>query len=181
MTLQQRISALITAVGADIKALYTAIGSLASLTTTNKTSLVLATNELVTKIGNLTTLTTTEKSNLVGAINEIAASISGFATINDTAASGTTTYSSTKIDSQIATAITALLNGADASNDTLKELADRITAAVAADAGAVSAIAVQSFTAPQKAQARTNIDAYGSVELGNPDTDLAALYATAKA
>jgi hypothetical protein len=40
---------------------------------------------------------------------------------------------------------------------------------------------VQSFTAPQKLQARENIDAYGSVELGDPDTDLAALYTTAKA
>lgn len=179
------MSAYITAVGADIKALYTRIGTLASLNTTAKTDLVVAINEVLANEGTLASLSTTAKSSLVAAINEIFTSAAGKATINDTTQSASTTFSSNKINSeissQIATALTGLINGADGSNDTLKELADRITAAVAADAGAVSAIASQSFTAPQKAQARTNIDAYGSVELGNPDTDLAALYVTAKA
>lgn len=47
------------------------IGDLTSLTTTVKTSLVLAINELDAEIGDLTSLTTTEKSTLVGAINEL--------------------------------------------------------------------------------------------------------------
>lgn len=47
------------------------IGSLASLTTTIKTSVVNAINEVVTNIGNLTLLATTAKDSIVNAINEI--------------------------------------------------------------------------------------------------------------
>lgn len=47
------------------------IGTLSSLNTTDKTSVVNATNEVNTKVGSLATLTTTEKSSAVGAINEI--------------------------------------------------------------------------------------------------------------
>jgi len=54
------------------------VGSLATLTTTTKSSVVGAINEIVTalndvaeNIGNLSTLTTTEKTNIVGALNEI--------------------------------------------------------------------------------------------------------------
>lgn len=60
-----------TMMATDVK-----IGSLASLTTTTKTSVQAALNELVTNIGTLASLTTTEKTNLVGAINEVSASIS---------------------------------------------------------------------------------------------------------
>lgn len=155
-TLQQRLNLLIAQLGADHKSQDTKIGTLASLSTTAKASLVASINEIVTALNAKTT-------------------------INDSASSGTQTWSSNKIGTEISAAITALINGSDSANDTLKELADRITAAVTADAGAVSAISVQSFTAPQKTQARANIDAYGSVELGNPDTDLVALYNTAKA
>ena len=47
------------------------IGALSSLTTTQKTSLVLAINELVTNAGALSNLTTSAKTNLVSAINEL--------------------------------------------------------------------------------------------------------------
>ena len=45
------------------------VGALASLTTSVKTSIVNAINEIVTNIGTLSTLTTTTKSSIVGAIN----------------------------------------------------------------------------------------------------------------
>lgn len=60
------------------------IGTLASLSTTDKTDLVTAINEVLgiangaeesTAIGTLASLTTTEKSNLVGALNEVRAAL----------------------------------------------------------------------------------------------------------
>lgn len=55
--------------GVDTNA--TAIGTLANLDTTVKSSLVAATNEVVGKIGNLTNLTTDSKTDIVSAINSI--------------------------------------------------------------------------------------------------------------
>lgn len=47
------------------------IGTLSSLTTTEKSNLVSATNEVNSKTGNLSNLNTTNKSDLVNAINEV--------------------------------------------------------------------------------------------------------------
>ena len=58
------------------KTLADRIGTLSSLLTTAKTSLVNAVNELFNKIGDLADLDTTEKTNVVGAINEINAGLS---------------------------------------------------------------------------------------------------------
>ena len=48
-----------------------AIGGLENLTTSNKTSVVAAVNELDSDIGDKFTLSTTEKGSLVGAVNEL--------------------------------------------------------------------------------------------------------------
>lgn len=48
-----------------------AIGGLENLTTSNKTSVVAAVNELDSDIGDKSTLSTTEKGSLVGAVNEL--------------------------------------------------------------------------------------------------------------
>jgi hypothetical protein len=61
----------------EIIGLVNGIGTLSSLSTTNKTNLVNAVNELVTKIGNLTSLTTTAKISLVLAVNEIVSRLDG--------------------------------------------------------------------------------------------------------
>ena len=58
------------------KTLADRIGTLSSLLTKAKTSLVNAVNELFNKIGDLADLDTTEKTNVVGAINEINAGLS---------------------------------------------------------------------------------------------------------
>ena len=58
------------------KTLADRIGTLSSLLTTAKTSLVNAVNELFNNIGDLADLDTTEKTNVVGAINEINADLS---------------------------------------------------------------------------------------------------------
>ena len=184
MTLQQRLSSLITSIGTDIKNLIEKQGDLVTLNTTAKSNLVGAINELAAKDGNLSNLSTTDKSNLVAAINEtftLASSASSASLIDDSSTSADTkTWSVARIKTEIAVSITNLINGADGASDTLKELADKIVALSQADAGLISAVSSQTFTSSQKLQARNNIDAYGSVELGNPDTDLVALYTLAK-
>ena len=66
---------------------------------------------------------------------------------------------------ELTQAITDLINGADADSDTLKELADKITALAQADNGLVNATQAQSFTVEQQKQARTNIAALAEEDL----------------
>lgn len=72
----------------------------------------------------LSSLTTTDKTNLVAAINEIQGAISGAgASINDTGTSTSSVWSSDKTDAEIDAAIAALVDSAPATLDTLNELA----------------------------------------------------------
>ena len=96
------------------------------------------------------------------------------AEIGDTSTTTTNTWSSTKISTEITKAINNLINGADVSSDTLKELADKIAALTQADNGLVSAKISQSFTAPEKLQARNNIDVYSKAEIGDINTNFVA-------
>ena len=171
-TLQQRITLLAQGIATDIKGLKTDTGVLANLTTT-------------------------AKGNLVAAINELQGVIAAATNIDDTKGNGDTTFtwSADKIYDTIEAAKTAvkndLLGGAAAAFDTLKELED----ALGADASFATTIAaelnnrvrfdsVQSLTNPQKQQARDNIGAISGADLtaaiGDPDTDLVALYEAAK-
>jgi hypothetical protein len=268
-TLATRLSDLITAVGADYKAIKATVGVLTSLNTSDKGSIVAAINEVravaIAATGgqagasiNDTTATTTTTfssskiSSLISAsatvINDSAAALTSVysstkvnaqiaALINDTAASsttvysstktaaaialkpdvndttpsGTTTFSSTKINAVVAAlindavtvtgttwssnkiqtvvsaAVAGLVGSAPATLDTINELA----AALGNDANAITAIntalgnrvrydAAQTLTAAQKVQVKANIDAYGAVEIGNPDSDFVAAYVIAK-
>ena len=172
MTLEQRLTLLVSAIGTDHKAQATQIA------------------DILTKIGTLGNLNTTAKTSLVNAVNEVyAIAQSGSNVIDDTqTASLFKTYSITKIKAEIAQLKSDLLGGVPAvAFDTLKEIADYI----GTDQTATSSMAIaignrlsytqaDNRTLTEKAQARANIDAYGSVEIGNPDTDLVALYTTAK-
>ena len=171
MTLEQRLIALAQVIGADIKALNLAQGSLSTLATTAKASLVAAINELY---------------DLVGAGGGVA--------IDDAAGDGATTvtWSADKIHDTIEAAKLAVKNeltdGAGAALDTLAELAAALNddpnfaATIAAEiANRVRYDAAQTLTAPQQAQARANIGALGAVEIGNPDHDFVADYTAAKA
>jgi len=161
MSLQTQLQALISSIATDIKALIAHQGNLTNLTTTAKTDLVSALNELKTAIG----------------------SIDLTALISDSSTTSTVkTYSIDKINSQISAAISALVAGAPTALDTLKELADAIASDESGIAGLVTAVgnrirfdAAQSLTSPQQIQACQNIG------VGDPTTDLAAAYATAKA
>ena len=177
MSLETRIVALAQAMGADVKALTAAQGSLSALNTTTKTSLVAAINELMTLIG------------------------SAGASIDDGAGNGNTavTWSADKIFDSIEAAKTAvkndLINGAGAALDTLNELAAALgndpsfAATIAAEvANRVRYDAAQTLTSPQQTQARTNIGAAAASDvsglltgLGSYDRDYAADYTAAKA
>ena len=162
MTREQRIIALATAIGADVKLLTAKQGDLTALATTNKTSLVLAINELQTLIG----------SNTV---------------INDTAGDGVTnaTWSANKIFDSIALAkqevINSVTNGAAAAYDTFAELQalmiadDGLTTALATSIGfRVRFDAAQTLTVAEKAQASANIG------MGDPDYNFVTDYNVAK-
>jgi hypothetical protein len=132
-----------------------------------------AINTMAGRVGTLASLTTAEKNNLVAALNEVkaiadAASSTGGAAIDDLATATDTTWSSTKIQSQITAAITAIINGAGTDSDTLKELADQITALAQADNGLLSFAAEQTLTAPQQLQGCTNLG------IGDPAHDFTA-------
>ena len=162
MTLEARVVALAQAVGGDIKALTLAVGSLPSLSTT-------------------------AKSSLVAAINEIAQAAASATGIDDGVTSGASTWSSSKVSSEISGAISGLVGGAGAALDTLKELADALGNDPSFAATLATQIAnrvrydeAQVLTAPQKAQACDNIGAASLVATGNLDRDFVAAYAAAK-
>lgn len=162
MTLEARVVALAQAIGTDVKTLTTAVGSLSGLTTT-------------------------AKSNLVAAINEVALVAASATGIDDGVTSGASTWSSNKISSEISGAVSDLVGGAGAALDTLKELADALgsdpnfaTTIAAQIANQVRFDGVQVLTAPQKAQACDNIGAASLVATGNLDRDFAAAYTAAK-
>lgn len=76
-------------------------------------------NALKAHDGDLTSLTTTAKSSLVLAINEVAAAAAAGSGIDDGSTSGSKTWSSTKITAELA----ALVGSAPGALDTLNELA----------------------------------------------------------
>ena len=58
-----------------LSAISALIGALSSLTTTDKSSIVTAVNEVNGKVGDLSTLTTSDKTSVVNAINEVAVAL----------------------------------------------------------------------------------------------------------
>ncbi len=172
MTLENRLIFLAQAIGADIKSLRQADGSLSSLTTAAKSSLVAAINEL----------------------HSLVVAGGGGATIDDAAGDGATTvtWSADKIVDSIAAAKLAvkneLVDGAGAALDTLTELAAALgndpsfAATIAGEiANRVRYDAAQTLTAPQQTQARANIGAQSAAAIGDPDHDIVADYTAAKA
>lgn len=159
MSLATNIANLATRVATECKALRTLINGNAA---------------------DLSSLTTTAKGNLVLAVNELKASITALgtpATINDAATNSSETWSSTKINNEITTALNNAIDGAPGALDTLNELA----AAIGDDASFASTVttalgnrvrydAVQTLTAPQQAQACANIG------VGDPESNFVTTF-----
>lgn len=170
MTLRTNLENLITAIGTDYKV-------------------------IMGKLGTLSSLTTTAKTDLVSAINEVDAKPSGGA-INDAATGTTTTWSSSKISTEVSTAVNALVDGAPGALNTLNELAAAVNDDASFSAAVTTALAnrvrtdtaAQGLTGTEQSNARTNIAAAAASDLstlttnvGDTTFDLAAAYAAAKA
>lgn len=180
MSISEQVTALATRIGQECYTLHGKCGVLTNLTTTEKSSLVGAVNELKTSIdtvsGQYTTLSgkVTANEQAIAAIQEQL--VGGVAHIDDTQVSASTTYSSQKIASEITAAKNAvkndILGGAGEAYDTLKELADLI----GENKDAIDALEqiannhvrydqAQSLTDEQKTQARSNIGAASTADL----------------
>jgi hypothetical protein len=113
----------------------------------------------------LSALTTTDKTHLVAAINEVRAAAVAAAAINDAATGSTTTWSSTKIDAEIDAAVAGLVASAPGALDTLDELAAALgddasfatTTATALGNRLRVDTAAQGLSGTQQSNARTNL------------------------
>lgn len=189
MSLETRLSDLITAVGTDIKSLRVWItgsgsGSLATLNTTDKTSIIAAINEVKTT-ADAGGGSTPDASDTVKGKIEIA-TLAEVATGTD--ATRAVTPEGVRQE-RVALKAEILGAGVPAALDTLDEL----SAALGDDANFASTVttalgnrvrvdtAAQGLDSTQQSNARTNIAAQDSASIGNADADLVALYTTAKA
>lgn len=189
MSLQTRIGDLITAIGTDIKQLRTWVtgsssGTLAGLTTSARTDLVAAINEVNDKAGTGGGATPPSASETVAGIVELA-SLAEVAAGVDT---GRAVTPEGVRQERVALRTEILGAGVPAALDTLDELA----AALGDDANFAATVttalgnrvrvdtAAQGLTATQQSNARTNIAVYGMADLGDPETDLVAVYTAAK-
>lgn len=150
-------------------------------------------NSLASNQGTLTSLTTTAKASLVAAINELVTSLATVKSdlaskteINDTATTTTNVWSAKKTADAISESATKvkndLLGGAGTAYDTLKELADlietnkdTITALQNLAAGHVKFDTAQSLTDAQKKQARDNIASAAASDVTAHGTRLTAV------
>lgn len=173
MSLETRIVSLAQAIGADIKTLNANQGSLSSLNTSAKSSLVASINELLSTV------------------SAIQIQQSTYTQIDDSVSDSTHTWSATKIESMIESAKTAVTNslvdGAAAALDTLKELATALgndpsfaTTLATQMASRVRFDESQTLTEEQKVTARTNIGAVSLASIGNYDRDFSGDYASSK-
>jgi len=159
----------------------------------------LARTQINGNAADLSSLTTTAKSNLVAAINEVKAQANAAGSgvgINDTTPSTSQVYSSSKTDSQIASARAALkteiLGGAAAAYDTLQELVTYINSVDSTNDSEVAALVTavgnrirfdgaQTLTAGQKVQANDNIGSVALAKFGDPEADFDAVVVAALA
>jgi capsid protein len=138
-------------------------------------------NSVKGRTGVLADLSTTEKSNLVAAINELKTAV--LTAIDDATARTTTTYSSSKIVSLLDVLKTEILGGADPAYDTLVELHRALQSDQTGIAALTAAIdkrvrfdASQTLADAEKAQARNNIGAIAAIDVGDTTTDFVALF-----
>lgn len=137
-----------------------------------------AANTLKSYIGPLAALNTTAKSNVVAALNELQSDLVGLPAlttlIDDASTTTNKTWSSSKISTQITTAIAAILGG-DTAGDTLQSLADAILAIAQAETGLLSFVGPQTLTTIQKTQGRSNLGAASADDLSTLSTDIGSL------
>ena len=155
------VNALATVVGGDYKAVAASVAS------------------AVAKQGDLTTLTTTEKTTLVGALNELK---TGLTAVTSTAIDAATVQG--MIDTGITALVNGAPDALNTLNEIAAALAEDQTALdgiLSALAKRVRVDAVQNFTDVEKTQGRDNIGAAASADVGVVSTaDFVATYNAAK-
>ncbi len=151
--------------------------------------------DVITNIGDLTDLTTEDKTSLVAALNGLQTMVTALeagsgAIINDSSSASTTeTWSITKISTQIAAAVSALVASSPSALDTLNELAAALgddanfaaTTATALGNRVRTDTAAQGLDPTQQSNGRTNIGAVAASALGDTDADLASYFNAAMA
>jgi len=140
-------------------------------------------NTVKGRTGTLTALTTTDKSSLVAAINELKTAVITSVAIDDLTIGTASTYSSSKIVTLLDALKADLLGGADPAFDTLLELQQAlqndqtgIAALTASIDKRVRCDAAQALTVPEQTQARDNIGAVASADIGDTTTDFVAIF-----
>ncbi len=163
MTLQTTITLRDNQIAADIKLLAGRIGDLTSLTTTQKTSLVAALNEIHDALG------------------------SSGAVIDDTAGNGNTNvaWSANKIFDSIEEAKAAvkseILDGSPDALDTLNELAAALNDDPNFAATLVATVNNKvDFASPQTLTTAQRLQACENIGIGDPETDFLGNYLTAR-
>lgn len=137
--------------------------------------------------GALSNLTTSDKSNLVAAINEIKQATASASGINDATTSGTTAWSSSKTSTAIATEIAKLVNGAPALLDTFAEVAAQLATDETAAAALTTAVGnrlrvdgvAQTISTANQATARTALGVPSTTEVGDVTTDFVTPFVAA--
>jgi capsid protein len=140
-------------------------------------------NDVRATAGNLASLSTTDKSSLVAAINELKAAVVSSAVIDDTQVATTSTYSSSKIVTLLDALKADILGGADTAYDTLVEIQQLLQNGTTGLDALLAAVnlrvrfdAAQTLTPSEQDQARTNIGAVAAADVGNTDTDFVAIF-----
>lgn len=155
------VNALATAIGGDYKTVAASVAS------------------AVAKQGDLTTLTTTEKTTLVGALNDLK---SGLTAVTNSAIDAATVQS--MIDTGITSLVNGAPDALNTLNEIAAALAEDQTALdgiLSALAKRVRVDAVQNFTDVEKTQGRSNIGAAASADVGDVGTaDFVATYNASK-
>jgi hypothetical protein len=187
LALQTRLTDLATAIATDIKQLRVFLtgsssGDLTGLTTTAKTDVVAAINEVNAKPTSGDPADASETVKGVVELASLAEVAAGVDTERAVTAAGVR---------QERTSLKEEILGADVPEalDTLSELAD----ALADDADFAASITYalgkrvrvdfnnQNFTEPEKSNGRINIGAQAAADIGDADADLVAVYTAAKA
>ncbi len=165
MSLQTRIESLIQRLASEFKTIHEQVGTLARLSTTDKTSLVSAINELRAQFDKIASAALIDDSNAAGT---------------------TTTFSASRITGLLDALKADLLGGADAAFDTLKELQEAILKDQTGIAALLATVdrrvrfdAAQALTADEQAQARQNIGAVAAAVIGDPETDFVPVFEAA--
>ena len=123
-------------------------------------------NDVRATAGNLASLSTTDKSSLVAAINGLKAAVLSATAIDDNQIATSTTYSSNKIVSLLDALKADILGGADAAYDTLVEIQQLLQNGTTGLDALLAAVnlrvrydAAQTLTVAEQLQARSNIGA----------------------